>query len=82
MNDDEQHLSEAENCIKKALEADKRNGMMLYLGNDYELYAKFFRRKGDPLKSKDNLTKAFKIYEECGADGWAKRYEEQLTSFS
>ena len=78
IKDDEKNLSEAERCIKKALEVDKRNSMMLYLGNDYELYAKFFRRKGDPLKYKDNLNKAIKIYEECGADGWLKKHEEEL----
>ena len=39
LNIDDQHTFEAENWAKKAIEADKRNGMMFYLGRDYAFYA-------------------------------------------
>ena len=82
LNIDDHQLSEAENCIKKALETDKRNGTILYLANDYELYAEFFKRKGDPLKAKEYANKAIEIYKKCGADGWLNKIEKQFSSLS
>jgi tetratricopeptide (TPR) repeat protein len=72
LNIDDQHISEAEHWIQKAIEADQRNGMMLHLGKDYALYGEFFKRKGDRLKAQENLGKAIEIFKECGADGWAE----------
>jgi tetratricopeptide (TPR) repeat protein len=80
LNLDDQHISEAEDWIKRAIEADKRNSMMWYLAKDYALYAEFFKRKDDPQKAKENLTKAIEIFKECGADGWVEKYEKELAS--
>jgi tetratricopeptide (TPR) repeat protein len=79
---DNQHISEVENWIKKAIEADRRHGMMFNLGKDFSLYSELFRRKGDISKAKENLAKAIDIVKECGADGWVKKYEEELASLS
>jgi tetratricopeptide (TPR) repeat protein len=75
-------MNEAEDRIKKAIEVDKKNGMMWLLGRDYALYAELFKRKGDQPKAKENLNKAIEILRECGADGWAKKYEEEMASLS
>jgi tetratricopeptide (TPR) repeat protein len=82
LNIDDQHLSEAEDWTKKAMEADKRNGTMWSLGRDYGLYAELFKRKGDRSKVRENLGKAIEIFKECGADGWVKKYEEELALLS
>ncbi len=83
LNFDERYISEAEDWIKRAIEADKRNGMMYWhLGRDYDLYADLFRRKGNHSKAKENLGKAIKILKESGADGWVKKCEEELASLS
>ena len=82
LNIDEKHISEVEDWIKKAIEADSRNGMMFHLAKDYALYAELFKRKGDTPKAKENLNKAIEIFKECGADGWVTRTEEQLTSLA
>jgi tetratricopeptide (TPR) repeat protein len=82
MNFDDQQMPEAEDWIKKAIKAHKGNGMKWHLGRDYELYAELFRRKGNQTKAKENLNKAIDILKECGADGWVKRYEEELVSLS
>ena len=79
LNIDDQHMSEAEEWIKKAIEADENNGMMFNLGKDYALCAALFRRKGNQSKAKENLRKAIEIYKECGADGWVKKAEEELS---
>ncbi|KKL70514.1 hypothetical protein LCGC14_2104150, partial [marine sediment metagenome] len=71
-------IPEAENWTKKAIEADKRNGMMWHLARDYALYADLFKRKGDLSKARENLVKGIEIFKECGADGWVKKYEEEL----
>jgi len=78
LNIDDQHISEAEHWIQKAIEADQRNGMMFHLGQDYALYAELFKRKGNRPKAQENLGKAIEILKECGADGWVEKYEKQL----
>ena len=78
LNIDDQHLSEAEDWVRKAIEADKRNGMMFYLGRDHALYADLLKRKGNQSKAKENLVKAIDILKECGADGWVEKYEKEL----
>ncbi|MBC8460235.1 MAG: hypothetical protein H8D67_19800 [Deltaproteobacteria bacterium] len=79
---DDQHISQAEDWIKKAIEVDEMHGMMWYLGRDYALYADLFKRKGDQSKAKENLNKAIEILKECGADGWVEKYEKELALFS
>jgi len=78
LNIDDQHMNEAEDWIRRAIEADKRNGMMFELGMDYASYAELLKRKGDLSQAKENLNTAIEIYKECGADGWVKRAQEAL----
>jgi class 3 adenylate cyclase/tetratricopeptide (TPR) repeat protein len=73
------HISEAEKWITKAIETNKKYGMRLYLAINYALYAELFIRKGDQLKAKENLNLAIEIFQECDADGWVKKYEKDLT---
>jgi class 3 adenylate cyclase/tetratricopeptide (TPR) repeat protein len=82
LNIDDQHTSEAEHWIKKAIEEDRRNGMMFHLGRDYAFYADFFKRKGDRLKARENLGKAIEILKECGSDGWVEKYEKEMAAIS
>jgi class 3 adenylate cyclase/tetratricopeptide (TPR) repeat protein len=82
LNIDEQHISEAEHWIQKAIEADQRNRMMFHLGKDYSLYVELFKRKGDRAKTQENLRKAIGLFKECGADGWVVKAERQLATIS
>ncbi len=82
LNIDDQHLSEAEHWIQKAIEADQRNGMMFHLGEDHALYAELSKRKGERLKAQGSLGKAIEIFKECGADGWVEKYEKELATLS
>ena len=74
----DKHLSEADNWIKRAIEADENNGMMWCLAQDYALHAELYKRRGDPTKARENLSKAIEILKECGADGWSEKYENEL----
>ena len=38
------------------------------------------KRRDEKSKAKDNLNKAIEIFKGCGADGWVKKYEEELAS--
>jgi tetratricopeptide (TPR) repeat protein len=78
----DQRISEAENWIGTAIEADNRNDMLFHLGQDYASYAELFKRKGDRAIAKENLTKAIEIYRECGADGWVEKAENELALIS
>jgi len=74
----DKQISNAERWIKKAIEANKINGLMFYLAQSYNLYAEVFKRKGDLPKAKENLETSIEIFRECGADGWVKKYEKEL----
>jgi len=82
LNLDSQHLFEAEKWIRKAIEADQRNGMRFHLGKDYALYAELFKRKEDRFKAQENLGAAMEILKECGADSWVSKYEKELAAIS
>ena len=82
LNIDDQHVDEAKDWIKKAIQADKRNGMMFHLARDYGLYAELFKRKGRLSRVKENLNKAIEIFRECGADGWVEKYAKELAALS
>jgi tetratricopeptide (TPR) repeat protein len=82
LNVDDGHFTEAEHWIHGAIEADRRNGMMLHLGRDHALCAELFKRKGDRSKFQEHLGKAMDIYKECGADGWLKKAEEEFAALS
>jgi predicted ATPase/class 3 adenylate cyclase len=72
------YISEAEKWITRAIEANKKYGVRLYLAVDYALYAELFKRKGDQPKARENLNRAIEIFKECGADGWVQKYEKDL----
>jgi hypothetical protein len=80
LNIDNQHISEVEDWIKRAIEADKKNGMMWHLARDFALYAELFKRKSDLPKAREKLTKAIEIFKECSADGWVEKYEKELAA--
>jgi len=82
LNTDDKRLDDAESWIKRAIEADKRNTMNFYLGKDYYLYASFWKKKGNNLKARENLSKAIDTFKECGADGWVEKYEGELAALS
>ena len=81
LNIDAQHLSEAEDWVKKAIEVDKGNCTMWSLGGDYAFYAELCKQKGDQSKAKEKLNQAIEIFNECGADRWTQKYEKELAEF-
>jgi tetratricopeptide (TPR) repeat protein len=78
LNIDDRHMTEAEEWVRTAIEADKRNGTMWDLGSSHALYAELLKRKGDLPGAKEKLNKAIAIYKECGADGWVKKAQQDL----
>ena len=82
LNIDKQHVDDGKDWINKAIEADRKNGMMFHLARDYGLYAELFKRKGHLSKVKENLGKAISTFRDCGADGWVNKYEKKLAVLS
>lgn len=78
----DQDTCKAEDSIEKAIVTAARNGMRLELARSYALYAELFKRKGDATREKEQLNKAIKIFKDCGAGGWVKKYEEELARLS
>jgi len=76
----EERISEAEKWIKEAINADESNGVLFELGRDYSLYAEILKRKRDESLSLEYFNKALDIFKKCGADGWAEKYEKELTT--
>ena len=81
LNSDNQHLSDAEKWIERAIEADKRNGMMWQLARDYASKAEVSEQQGHQSKAIDELNTAIEIFKECGADGWVEKYKKELQRF-
>jgi hypothetical protein len=48
------------------------------LARAYALYAEFYKKKADPAQAKEKLGKAIDLMRSIGADGWVKKYEEEL----
>jgi len=82
LNIDDDHLSDAEVWIQKAIEADTRSGLRWQLATDHTFNADWFKKKGDIQGAKEQLTKAIDIFQECGANGWVERTEKTLTELS
>ena len=78
LNLGDDHFSESEKWIQKAIDADTRNGMNYRLGMDYALYGDYFRRKGDSIKAQNEIGRAIETLQECGADGWVEKYKKEL----
>ena len=76
------HLTEVERWMEKAIEADSTNGMRFGLGLDHALYGEFFKQQGELDKSRKEFGRAVEILRGCGADGWVKKYEEELAALA
>jgi hypothetical protein len=61
-----------------ATEIIEQNQMPWDLARAYALYAEFFQNKGDLVQAKEKLGKAIELMRGCNADGWVKKYEEEL----
>ena len=79
LNMDDQRLSDAEKWINRAIEANENYKMNWSLGHDYILLSKISNIRDDKLSAKDELSKALKIFKDCGADGWVEKFEKDLT---
>ena len=82
LNIDSEPIAEAEKWIKKAIKSDTRNGKMWFLGRDYVLYSELLKMKKDRSEAIKNLSKAIKIFRDCGADGWLEKYKKELATLS
>jgi class 3 adenylate cyclase/tetratricopeptide (TPR) repeat protein len=79
---DTDHFAEVEEWIRKAIEAHAQNGMKWQLACDHAVYADFFCRKSDNKNARENFRKAIALFRDCAADGWAEKYEKELTLLS
>jgi tetratricopeptide (TPR) repeat protein len=79
---DGKHILTAEVWLSRAIEADKENGTIWFLGRDYTLYSELLKLKGRVSEAKEYLSKAIETFEVCGADEWRKKGEKRLASIS
>jgi class 3 adenylate cyclase/tetratricopeptide (TPR) repeat protein len=82
LNIDDQHMTEADAWIRRAIEASTRYGTMWELARDHALYADWFKKKGDIQGAKEQLAMAIDLFRECGADGWVEMTKEKLVKLS
>jgi len=78
LNLDDQHMAESESWIKRAIEFNTKHNTHWELARDYSLYADWYKKKGDNVAAKEQLTRAIELFRECGADGWVTMTEEKL----
>jgi tetratricopeptide (TPR) repeat protein len=77
LNLDSDHLQSAAKWIHQAIEVDKINGLKFDLAGDYAILAEINLRKEEPIKARESMDKAIKIFKECGADGWVEKYTKE-----
>jgi tetratricopeptide (TPR) repeat protein len=82
LKQDDFKFFEAEDWIRKAMDANQKNGMKWLLARDFMVYAEIFRRKNEQKKAKENFKKAIETFKECGADGWVEKYENGMLSLT
>ncbi len=75
---DDKQMDEAGFWLNQAIEADRQNGMMWELAQDYLSYAELLKRKDDGVKAKELLGKAIETFQRCGDDGWVEKYEKEM----
>jgi class 3 adenylate cyclase/tetratricopeptide (TPR) repeat protein len=73
-------LSDSENWVRKAIEANKMNGTKWLLAHDYTIYAELLRRQGNQLEARKKMEKAVATFTDCGAEGWVKKVEEKRSA--
>ena len=79
MQMDQEYTLKAEGWIKRAIDINTKNGTQWYLATDHVLYANWFKKENDISNYELQLTKAIEIFKKCGADGWRKKYEDELS---
>lgn len=52
--------------------------MAFDLAWNYALNDEFFKKMEDATQAKEKLSKAIELMRGCNADGWVKKYEEEL----
>jgi hypothetical protein len=63
----------------KATETNFREiGMDWSLAATYAAYADLWKWEGDIAKARETYQVAIDIFQQCGADGWVKKYEEEM----
>ena len=82
LKQDDFKFFEAEDWIRKAMDANQKNGMKWLLARDFMVYAEIFRRKNEQKNAKENFKKAIETFKECGADGWVEKYENEMLSLA
>ena len=82
LNIDAEHLTDAEYWIKKAIEVNANNRITIFQGFDFGLYAKVLKRRGEFAECREMLAKAVDVLRQFGADGWVKKYEEELVALT
>jgi len=75
---DEPNMQIAENLLQKAILADQKNGQRWNLSMDYITYAELHKRKNENIEAKKSFSQAIENFYECGANGWAEKYEKEL----
>ena len=79
-NMDSRYMSQATECIKRAIDSHQKFNLIWHLGSDYAWYAELFKKRNDISNAKHNLEKAIHISKKCGADGWAEKYEKEIAT--
>ncbi len=82
LNSGRRGATEAEGWIRRAIEADKRHGVLFELGQDHLLLADFFQRKGEPKKARRSLDDASRLFADCGVDCWVEQCQSALASLA
>jgi hypothetical protein len=72
-------LREAEQWLENAAETHKKNKMKFHLAGDYAVRSAACKLGSNFMAARKYLNRAINIFKNCGANGWVKKYEKELT---
>ena len=73
------HFEKAESWLQEAILNHEQRGMKWDLARDWMVFAEFLKLQGRSEEEKDYLTKALRLFSQCGAEGWCRKIETGCT---
>ncbi|HMK66828.1 MAG TPA: hypothetical protein VK564_13600, partial [Thermodesulfobacteriota bacterium] len=72
----------AEELIKQAINSDSKNQIRWSLAKDHLVYGQICQRQARIRDAGHNYRKAIEVFSACGASGWVKRVEKEISHLS
>jgi sugar phosphate isomerase/epimerase len=78
----EPNLNAVENLYGQAIGLARRLGMQPVVGHCHQGLGGLYARVGEKERGREQYRKAIDFLRACGADGWVRKYEEEMSKLT